>query len=148
MVALSWTLIGCASTQPSERVPGDSDAVVESEPRAAQPSNWNWLWAAPTNVVYWPWRAVARTGRGFVDGVILTFDDSELPGMQPFVLPLNALGGAGIGLYHSFTFDPNAITPSVRPGTAFGGTLTKPVKLIDRTPEPTDEVKPRPPRAE
>lgn len=120
----------CATPRPAP-APQSDDVDLGPEPRSgsAEASPAGWLWAAPANLVYWPWRNVGQLGRGMYDGGAAGFTGDKYPIFGLVFLPVNMAVGGVTGFFQGFGVDPGAITPETDFGHAMGRPLKSPVSI-------------------
>lgn len=97
-------------------------------PPDATESEWGrgakWAALVPGNIVWWPWKAIGRGGRGIVDGSAEGFDHG-MPILGVIFLPLNAITGFVTGLAEGAWMGPGIITPD----HDYGREMAKPIRL-------------------
>ena len=125
------SLGACASPRAAANPAPQDDVDLGAPPRAnsGDPSPANWVWAAPANVVYWPWRNVGQLGRGLYDGGASGFTGNKYPILGLVFLPVNMAVGGLTGFVQGFGLEPGAITPETHFGHAMGRPLASPVSI-------------------
>ncbi len=103
--------------QAPERLPGD--ARKSGLARAGQ-----WTLLVPGNVIWWPWKALGRAGRGVVDGSVGGFDHGY-PIYGLLFLPVNAVSGFVTGAFEGAWMGPAVLTPD----DDYGRAMAKPLRL-------------------
>jgi len=130
-------LAGCSSMPSAATdsyatdVPGvplqDEERVVEQTGSDSGPKSigfGDYAMTVPKNIVWWPWKIIGGTGKGFVDGLGAGFDENRMPILGLLFAPVNAVIGTVTGLGVGTFSEPGVIGPR----TNFGRTLGLPTQ--------------------
>lgn len=107
--------VGVASLSPALSAP-------EDDPHA--PGALDYIATVPENVLWWPWKIVGGTGKGFVDGIAGGFGPDRLPILGLLFSPVNAAVGTATGLVTGTLSAPGLIGPRDN----FGKTMSLPME--------------------
>ena len=135
LLALLFALAGCATARTA---PGDTHAPVpgvalqdtapdpdaDIEPVDKGPGFGDYAMVLPKNIAWVPWKILAGTGKGLVDGVAAGFDEGRVPLLGLILSPVNAVVGLLTGFGTGVVSEPVFMGPK----TPFGRTMGLPMQ--------------------
>jgi hypothetical protein len=140
ILVLLFASAGCATAPTAEMldaepVPGvalqerDEEVGEEIEPEDKGPGVGDYALVLPKNIVWIPWKTLAGTGKGLVDGVAAGFDDGRVPLLGLLFSPLNAVMGLVTGFGTGLFGEPGFVGPRTNFGRTMGLPLQRPTPI-------------------
>jgi hypothetical protein len=110
-----------------DEAPSEDVGVERSGP---QPVGFgDYAMTVPKNIVWWPWKIIGGTGKGFVDGIGAGFDDNRMPVLGLIFSPVNAVMGLVTGLGTGIVSEPGVIGPRTNFGRTMGLPTQRPTPI-------------------
>ena len=137
-LALLFVLAGCATAPIADDVSAFAPGVVlqdeevatdEAVGAAKGPSFGDYALVVPQNLVWIPWKILAGTGKGIVDGIAAGFDADRVPLLGLLFSPVNAVMGLLTGLGTGTVSEPGFIGPRTNFSRSMGLPTKRPTPI-------------------